>query len=98
MEAVFDILNALAPIGEAPLDNPDLPPPPPQTHAAQDCIVPGTPYAELLDGIYNKAHTRTVALQHMCEAGYIIYLVNLRCQPFPHASHQPNLYPSFGGK
>ena len=79
VEAVIDLLKALDPLGKAAVDNLALPPPTPPTLAAQDYIVLGIEHARVLDGIYNRAHTPTIALQHMCEAGYIVYLMYLRC-------------------
>ena len=80
VEAVLDLLKALAPLEEAALDGPALPPS--LTHAAQDCIVLGTTYAQFLDGIHNTAYPPTISVQHIYGSGYIMYMVHVLCHPF----------------
>ena len=76
----FDLLKSMAAIGRAALDNLNLPPP--LVHAAGDAVVLGTALEKFIRGVYNTKLPPTVALENIAEAGYIIYLIQLRCQPF----------------
>ena len=79
-EAAFDLLKSMVAIGRAALDNLNLPPP--LVHAASDAVVLGTALEKFIGGVYNTEQPPTVALENIAEAGNIIYLIQLRCQPF----------------
>ena len=70
----------MAPVGRAALENLNLPPP--LVHAGHHAMVLGTAFAKFLDGVYNTELPPTAALENIVEAGYIIYRIHLRCQPF----------------
>ena len=80
VEPAFDLLKSMAAVGRAALDNLNLPPP--LVHAACDAVVLGTALEKFIGGCFNTEPPPTVALENIAEAGYIIYLVHLRCQPF----------------
>ena len=80
VEPAFDPLKSMAAEGRAALDNLNLPPP--LVHAAGDAVVLGTALEKFIGGVYNTELPPTVALENMVEAGYIICLIKLRCQPF----------------
>ena len=76
VEPAFGLLKSMA----AALDNLNLPPP--LVHAAGDAVVLGTALQKFIGGVYNTELPPTVALENIAEAAYIIYLIQLRCQPF----------------
>ena len=80
MEVAYDLLKALALLGEVTLDNPK--PLPPLNHAAHNVIVLGTTFDKFLDGIDNTAHSPTLTLQQICETPRIIDIMHLRYRPF----------------
>ena len=76
VEPAFGLLKSMA----AALNNLNLPPP--LVHAAGDAVVLGTALQKFIGGVYNTELPPTVALENIAEAAYIIYLIQLRCQPF----------------
>ena len=80
VEPAFDLLKSMAAIGRAALGNLILPPP--LVHAAGDAVVLVTALGKFIGGVYNTELPPTVALENIAEAGYIIYLIQLWCQPF----------------
>ena len=80
VEPAFVLLKSMAAIGRAALENLNLPPP--VVHAAGDAVVLGTALEKFMGGVYNTELPPTVALENIAEAGYIIYLIQLRSQPF----------------
>ena len=81
VEPAFDLLKSMAPIGRAAPDILNLAAPP--VHAAS-CPCLGYGSRKIHGGVYNTELPPTVALENIAEAGYIIYLIQLRCQPFWH--------------
>ena len=47
-----------------------------------NAVVLGTALEKFIRGVYNTELPPTVAMEDITEAGYIIYLIQLRCQPF----------------
>ena len=80
VHSVFDLLKSMAAIGLAALDNLNLLPP--LVHAACDAVVLGTTVEKFIGGVCNTQLPPTVALEDIAEGGYLIYLIQLRCQPF----------------
>ena len=80
VEPAFDLVKSMAATGRAAPDTLNLPPP--LVHAAGDAVVLGTALEKFIGGVYNTERPPTVALENIAEAGYIIYLIRLRCQPF----------------
>ena len=80
VQAAFGLLKSMADIGRAALDNLDLPPP--LVHAAGDAVVQGTALEKFIGGGHNTELPPTVTLENIPKAGYIIYLIQLGCQPF----------------
>ena len=70
----------MAGIGRAAVDNLNMPPP--LVHGAGDAVVLGTALEKFIGAVYNTELPPTVALENIAEAGYIIYLIQLRSQPF----------------
>ena len=80
VEPAFVLLKSMAAIGRAALDNLNLPPP--LVHAAANAVVLSTALETFIGGLYNTELPPTVALENIAEAGYIIYLIQLRSQLF----------------
>ena len=71
VDPAFDLLKPMAQVGWATVDK--LTVLPPVAHAAHDAVLLGTALGKLIRG---------VALEDITEAGYIIYLIQLRCEPY----------------
>ena len=82
VQPVFDLLKSMGAKGRAAPDDVNLLPP--VVHAAQDAVVLGTTLKKFIGGVHNTELPPAVALEDIAEAGYIIYLIQLRCQPFRH--------------
>ena len=80
VEPAFVLLKSMAAIGRAALDNLNLPPR--LVHAAGDAVVLGTALEKFIGGVHSTELPPTVAVENIAEAGYIIYLIQLRSQPF----------------
>ena len=80
VEPAFDLPKSMAAIRRAAVHNLNLPPP--LVHAAGDALCLGTALEKFIGGVYNTELAPTVALENIAEAGYIIYLIQLRYQPF----------------
>ena len=78
VEPAFDLLKSMVAVGRAAPDNLNLPPP--LVHAAGDSVVPGTALEKFIGGVYSTQLPPTVTLENIAEAGYIVYLIQLRCQ------------------
>ena len=85
VEPAFDLLKSMVPVGRAALDNLNLPPP--LAHSAHDAVDMGAALEKFIGGVYNTELPLTVALEDINEVGYIIYLIQLRCQPFRDCSY-----------
>ena len=80
VEPAFHLLKYMAAIGCTAPDNLNLPPP--LVHAVSDAVVLGTAPKYFIGGFYNTQLPPTVALENIAKAGYIVDLIQLRCQPF----------------
>ena len=85
VEPAFDLLKCMAAIGRAAPNNLNLPPP--LVHAVGDAVVLGTALEKFIGGVYNTEPPPTVAVENIAEAGYIIYLIHIRCQPYRDCSY-----------
>ena len=80
VEPAFDLLKSMVAIGRAAVDNLNMLPP--LVHAAGDAVILGTALQKFIGGVYNTELPPTIAVENIAEAGYIFYLIQLRCQPF----------------
>ena len=80
-----DLLKYMAAIGRPAPDNLNLPPP--LVHDVSDAVVLGRALEKFIGGVYNTGLPPTVALDNIAEAGYIFYVIQLRCPPFRDCSY-----------
>ena len=80
VEPAFVLLKSMPAMGLAALDSQNLPPP--LVHAAGDAVVLGTALEKFIGGVYNTELPPTVAVENIAKGGYILYLIQLRSQPF----------------
>ena len=85
VEPAFDLLKSMVAEGRTALGN--LAPPPPLAQVAHDAVVLGKALEKFIGEGYNTELPPTVALEDITEAGCMIYLVQLRCQPFRDCCH-----------